>query len=61
MANKYRVQEDAEKVQVTFNKAQLELIRDFEGIFGASKAEIVRNITVSWLFDKRLKDNSHGK
>ncbi len=61
MANKSRSLEDAEKIQVTFNKAQLELIRGFEGIFGASKAEIVRNITVSWLFDKRRKENSNGK
>ena len=55
MSNKPRLQEDAEKIQVTFNKSQLELIDKFRGIFGNSRAEIVRYIITHWLFDKGAK------
>ena len=55
MPNKPRLQEDAEKIQVTFNKSQLELIDRFRGIFGNTRAEVVRYIVTNWLFDKRDK------
>ena len=55
MANKPKIQDDAEKVQVTFNKAQLQLIDQFKGIFGNSRAEVVRYIVANWIFDKKQK------
>ena len=51
MANRARV-EDNEKIQVTFNKSQLELIDTSRGIFGNTRAEVVRYIVTNWLFDK---------
>lgn len=59
MANKPKIPEDAEKVQVTFNKAQLELIDHFKGIFGTSRPEIVRHIVTNWIFEN--KQNSSEK
>jgi len=55
MANKYRVQEDGEKIQVTFNKAQIELLDQYKGIFGNSRAEVVRHIVANWLLEKEQK------
>lgn len=55
MTNKPRLQEETEKIQVTFNKSQLELIDTLRGIFGNSRAEVVRYIVTNWLFDKRDK------
>ena len=55
MANKARISEDAKKVQVTFNKAQLELIDQLKGIFGNSRSEVVRHIVTNWLFEKERK------
>lgn len=55
MAKKTKISEDAEKIQVTFNKAQLELIEQFKGIFGNSRAEVVRYIVANWIFDKKQK------
>ncbi len=55
MKNKTKSSEEAEKIQVTFNKSQLELIDRFKGIFGNSRAEIVRYIVTHWLFDKNVK------
>ncbi len=54
MANK-TTEKDVEKIQVTFNKAQLELIDQFKGIFGNSRAEVVRYIVANWIFDKKQK------
>lgn len=55
MANKARITEDAEKIQVTFNKAQLELLDQYKGIFGNSRAEVVRHIVANWMFEKERK------
>jgi hypothetical protein len=44
--------ENNEKIQVTFNKAQLELIDSYKGIFGNSRAEVVRYIVTHWMFEK---------
>ncbi len=54
MANKI-AEKDSEKVQVTFNKAQLELLDQYKGIFGNSRAEVVRHIVANWLFEKERK------
>jgi hypothetical protein len=51
MADK-RVNVDNEKIQVTFNKSQLGLIDSFKGIFGNTRAEVVRYIVAHWLFEK---------
>jgi hypothetical protein len=45
--------DDSEKVQVTFNKKQLDLIDSYKGIFGNSSAEVVRTIVTNWLFEKK--------
>lgn len=54
MANK-NGEKDAEKVQVTFNKAQLGLLDRYKGIFGNSRAEVVRHIVANWLLEKEQK------
>jgi len=41
------------KVQLTFTKKQMEIIRSYRDIFGESDAEIVRAITTNWLILKR--------
>ncbi len=43
------------KVQVTFNKKQIEIIRKYKGIFGESDAEIIRSIVTNWLLEKNIK------
>jgi len=55
MANKPKLKEEVKKIQVTFNKSQLELIDSLRGIFGDSRAEVVRHIVTDWLFNKRDK------
>jgi hypothetical protein len=55
MVNKNNSSEEAEKIQVTFNKRQLELIDSYKGIFGNSRAEVVRYIVAHWLFEKESK------
>jgi hypothetical protein len=47
--------DDAEKIQVTFNTNQIELIDRFRGVFGNTKAEIVRYIVANWLFENEIK------
>jgi hypothetical protein len=50
------MKKESNKIQVTFNETQLKLIDEFKGIFGDTRAEIVRNITTNWIFEKyRLK------
>jgi hypothetical protein len=41
------------KVQVTFTKKQMEIMRDYQDIFGESDAEIVRAIVMNWLALKK--------
>jgi len=41
------------KVQATFTKKQMELIRNYKDIFGDSDAEIVRAIIMNWLVSKK--------
>ena len=42
-----------EKIPVTFNEEQLKLIENFEGVLGNTKAEIVRNIVINWILEKK--------
>jgi hypothetical protein len=41
------------KVQVTFTKRQMEIMREYQDIFGESDAEIVRAIVMNWLALKK--------
>jgi len=41
------------KVQLTFTKKQMEIIRSYRDIFGESDAEVVRAIVTNWLILKR--------
>jgi hypothetical protein len=44
-----------EKIPVTFNETQLELIDKYFGILGNTKAEIIRNIVINWILEKEEK------
>ncbi|HVY01825.1 MAG TPA: CopG family transcriptional regulator [Candidatus Nanoarchaeia archaeon] len=44
-----------EKIPVTFNETQLELIDKYFGILGNTKAEIIRNIVINWILEKEGK------
>lgn len=41
------------KVQATFTKKQMEIIRSYKDLFGDSDAEIVRAIVMNWLVSKK--------
>ena len=41
------------KVQVTFTKKQMGIIRSYEEIFGESDAEIVRAMVMMWLASEK--------
>lgn len=41
------------KVQATFTKKQMEIMRSYRDIFGESDAEIVRAIVMNWLISKK--------
>ena len=41
------------KVQLTFTKKQMEIIRSYQEIFGESDAEIVRAIVMTWLASEK--------
>lgn len=43
------------KVQATFTKKQMEVMRNYRDIFGDSDAEIVRAIVMNWLSYERNK------
>jgi len=44
------------KVQVTFTKKQMEVMKEYQDIFGESDAEIVRAIVMNWLALKKEGD-----
>jgi hypothetical protein len=48
------------KVQLTFTKKQMELVREHRDIFGDSDAEIVRSIVTNWLVKER-ENKREGK
>lgn len=41
------------KVQATFTKRQMEIMRGYRDIFGDSDAEIVRAIVMNWLVSRK--------
>ncbi len=47
---------DSEKLQITFTKGQLELIRKYKGVFGELDTEIVRYIVTNWLLERKGKN-----
>ena len=47
-----RILKESDKVQVTFNRTQLALIDEYKGIFGDTRAEVVRYIVTNWLLEK---------
>ena len=53
-----RSKKESIKIQVTFNKKQIELIRTFKGILGQDDAEIVRYIVTNWLLEKKEGKNA---
>ena len=44
--------QEKNKIPVTFNKDQLDLIEKYAGILGNTKAEIIRNIVINWILEK---------
>jgi len=46
------------KVQATFTKKQMELIRKYQDVFGETDAEIVRAIVMNWLISKKEGDKN---
>lgn len=50
-----------EKIPITFNDEQIKLIEKYEGIMGNTKAEIIRNIVINWLIEKRGIQNEDKK
>ena len=49
------------KVQVTFTKKQMEIMREYQDIFGERDAEIVRAIVMNWLALKKEGSKNEGK
>ena len=49
------------KVQVTFTKKQIEIMRGYQDIFGESDAEIVRAIVMNWLSLKKEVSKNEDK
>lgn len=48
-----------EKIPITFNEEQIDLIEQYGGVLGNTKAEIIRNIVINWLLEKENKKNEH--
>ncbi len=46
---------NVEKIQVTFNEEQLKELDKYLGIFGSSRAEVLRHIVTQWMFEKHEK------
>ena len=49
------------KVQVTFTKKQMEIMKKYQDIFGESDAEIVRAIVMNWLALKKEGSKNESK
>jgi len=49
------------KVQVTFTKKQMEIMKKYQDIFGESDAEIVRAIVMNWLALKKEGSKNENK
>jgi hypothetical protein len=48
-----------EKIPVTFNGKQLELMEKHGEMLGNTKAEIIRNIVINWLLEKEGKKDEN--
>jgi len=53
-----RILKESDKIQVTFNQTQLQFIDKFKGIFGDTKAEVVRYIVANWLLERTSLEKS---
>jgi len=44
---------ESNKIPVTFNDAQWAYIDQYKGILGDKRAEVVRNIVLNWILEKK--------
>lgn len=56
-----RILKESDKIQVTFNQTQLKLVDKFKGIFGDTRAEVVRYIVANWLLERSSFDKPSKK
>ena len=56
-----RILKESDKVQVTFNRTQLALIDKHKGLFGDTRAEVVRYIVANWLLERASGKTSSKK
>jgi len=47
-----------EKIPITFNEKQIEMIGKYAGVLGNTKAEIIRNIVINWILEKDKKEET---
>lgn len=52
MGKPISIQEESNKIPVTFNNAQWKIIDEFKGILGNKRAEVIRAIVMNWLLDR---------
>lgn len=58
MQIKRGVKKEVVKVQATFTKKQMELLRQYKNIFGETDAELVRAVVMNWLISKKEEDKN---
>jgi len=56
-----RILKESDKIQVTFNKTQLKLIDEHKGLFGDTRAEVVRYIVANWLLERSAPKKNSDK
>ncbi|MBW6442651.1 CopG family transcriptional regulator [Patescibacteria group bacterium] len=49
-----------EKIPVTFSSHQIGQIEKYKGILGNTKAEIIRNIVIYWILDKKNNEKNEN-
>jgi len=49
------------KIQVSFTEEQMKLLAKIKGTMGKTYAEVIRNITISWLAEKSFISSSIKK
>lgn len=52
---------NSKRVQVSFTGEQWQLIKQLEGEFGSTDADIVRNLVLAWLAEKSFISSSAKK
>jgi len=45
-------QKEKKKIPITLNGEQIQLIENYQGVLGNTKAEIIRNIVINWLLER---------